>query len=125
MNGDAERAMVTGIVVTYARSVAKSRQSSLGAITGRLATPESLALRPLHAELLNRRNDLFAHNDATPWRGSTVGLAGVHVEDWESVEPTVYRHIERLAIEQRERFQARLELVEQELGRLPAYRADD
>lgn len=119
MNGDAERVMQTGMIVTYARPFAESRRSNLGAIKGKLATPESPALVPFHVELLDRRNDLFAHNDATPWRGSTVGLGGRHVEEWEPVDPAVYRAVERLATEQRERFRKRLDLIEQELGGHP------
>ena len=117
MKGNAERVLQTGIIVTYARPFAESRRSMLGAIKGKLATPDDPVLSHLHVELLARRKDVFAHNDATQWRGSIVGLSGRHVKEWAPIERSVYPHIERLAAEQRERFRRRLDGLEKELGR--------
>src|SRR5712691_9293603 len=62
MNDGAHRVMWTGLVVTYARPF--SPRNRLGVISGRLARPSD-DLRPLHRNLLDRRDDLFAHNDVT------------------------------------------------------------
>ena len=117
--GDAERVLVTGMVVTYARSFTQARGSNIGAITGTFAPPESPALQPFHQELLDRRNDLFAHNDKTQWRSDVdVGYLGVerrHVESFTPVDLYAYPPIKRLAEEQRERFTERLGAVEEQL----------
>ncbi|HEU5371532.1 MAG TPA: hypothetical protein VFU51_04000 [Gaiellaceae bacterium] len=121
MNGDAERALITGIIVTYARPFTASRGSSLGAIQGRLAEPESPALRHLHAELLQRRNDLFAHNDETEFRDELDIVAhlgdgeGRFVEAWTPVDYAVFASIERMASAQRDRFRSRIEEIAEAL----------
>jgi hypothetical protein len=59
----ASRVFWTGPVVTYARPFSKGNKA--GAIGGELDTPADASLRPLHDNLLKRRNDLFAYNDVT------------------------------------------------------------
>jgi hypothetical protein len=120
MNGDAERVMWTGLVVTYARPYVQSNR--LGAIRGRLANPKDPTLRDLHTNLCKRRSDLFAHNERTDLRGTTdvyaalrIG-AGKFVEVYAPPDPSVLPAIHRLALHQEARFQARLAEIEKQLA---------
>ena len=63
MSEDTYRVMLTGIVVTYARPYLAS--NTLGPVDGKLGKPADHALRALHKNLLERCDDLFAHNDLT------------------------------------------------------------
>jgi len=53
MNGNAERALWTGMIVSYARPFLSSNK--IGAVGGRLARPDEPVLRPLHSELKRLR----------------------------------------------------------------------
>ena len=120
MNGLAERVMWTGLVVTYARPYLES--NTLYAVTGRLAKPDDPSLRPLHADLLKRRNDLFAHNDETELREpidvyAYLGIgAGRFVEQYTPMNPEALPAIQRLAEAQRERFRERVDEIARRLG---------
>jgi hypothetical protein len=120
MNGDAERALVTGMIVTYARCYTTSY--GYGQVEGKLATPESPALAVFHKELVERRNDLFAHNDATPFRGEMdiaahLGVGeGQFVEAWTPIDAASFRSLEQLAAAQRERFRERIDAITGELS---------
>src|SRR2546421_641507 len=63
MNGDAERALWTGLVITYARPY--NGRNKVGPVGGRMGKPDDPALRPLHRNICARRDDLAAHNDKT------------------------------------------------------------
>jgi hypothetical protein len=119
MNSNAERALMTGVIVTYARPFSKTNK--IGPVEGKIAQLESPALRPLHDELVDRRSDLFAHNDETPWReamdiAAHLGTGeGENVESFAPVDCSVFRSIEQMAVEHERRFHERLDAIQVEL----------
>jgi hypothetical protein len=132
MPEEAARVMWTGLVVTYARPYITSR--GLGSVGGKLGKPADLALRTLHKNLLDRRDDLFAHNEATEHRtvadvtqrnpGHMVVLewdsergTTRFVETYVPMEFSVLPRIVELAEHQEERFLARVREIDEQLGR--------
>lgn len=73
LNGDVERVLETGLVVTYARPFTAGGVGTLG---GKHARPEAEEHRLLHMEMLARRNDLYAHSDITERREVVDAFAG-------------------------------------------------
>jgi hypothetical protein len=133
MNADAEWVVWTGLMVTYARPYGASRdRRGLGAVQGRLAKPEDETLRWLHKRICDRRNDLYAHNDGTDMRPildirEELGIDTSHYVEVRTLRGhdaddtlkgyEVLPEIARLARAQEKRFRARLDDIEEELGR--------
>jgi hypothetical protein len=119
MNDYAERALMTGVLVTYASPFSKSNK--VGPVEGEIAQLGSPALGHLHDEILSRRNDLFAHNDKTPWReamdiAAHLGTGkGEYVESHAPIDRAVFKSIEQMASEHEQRFRERLAAIEVEL----------
>jgi hypothetical protein len=119
MNGEAERVLWTGLVVTYARPF--SRGNRVGRIDEGLEVSSDPTLRDLHAELCARRNDLFAHNDLTDQRGAVdvyaeLGIgAGHFTETYAPPDPALLPAIQQLAAKQRSRFRERLDEIQRDL----------
>jgi hypothetical protein len=139
------RVMWTGLVVTYARPYLRSNK--LGPVEGELGKPAGTKFRTLHKSLIDRRDDLFAHNDLTDHR-TVVEFAphkpgawefdpnrGLNREavtlDWDpnrgpprfaesytQVEYGVLPSLVQLAEYQQERFLARVDEIEEQLERL-------
>lgn len=128
MNGDAERVMVTGLVVTYARPFSKS--NTLGAVSGQIAKIDDERDRELHKWLCSRRDDLYAHNDMTEFRGvldwyEMFGIGrGSYAEQYTSIGKAVLSRIADLAYEFERRFAMRVEEIEAELGFEVHFNAD-
>jgi hypothetical protein len=120
MNDYAGRAFWTGLVVTYARPYLRSNR--IGHVKGKLATPRDIELQPLHGFLMARRNDLAAHNDATPFRGvidlSDFGMTQgrTHAEMYNDWDPSVLPDIARLAHHQERRFTRKLDRIYKRLN---------
>jgi hypothetical protein len=121
MNGDAERALETGLVVCYARPYVRARRGA-GAIGSRRALPSEPRLRALHDALIDRRNDLYAHNDVTDLRGvedvyAALGLGGGrYAEAWRPIDRAQLPEVVALCESQRSTFRALAERIEARLA---------
>lgn len=131
MSEDTWRVMWTGLFVTYARPYLASNK--LGPVAGRLGKPADPALRPLHEKLLDRRDDVFAHNDRTDHRtvGDVTQRNPSHasvlewddergitrfVETYAEIDPGALPRLIQLANHQRERFVERVREIDEQLG---------
>jgi hypothetical protein len=124
MNGDVERVLWTGLVVTYARPFGASNK--VGAVQGRIVKLTDHMQRSLHERLCELRDVLFAHTDLTNLRETVDtakllggGISG-HVESYAPMNPDALPDIATLARELEKRFAERLEQIEPELRELSA-----
>jgi hypothetical protein len=67
INGDADEALMTGVVVSYARPF--TRRQGIGALDEGAWAPDDDAQRRLHRALILLRNRRYAHTDKTDLRG--------------------------------------------------------
>jgi hypothetical protein len=124
MNGDVERVLWTGLVVTYARPFSASNR--VGAVTGQIVKLDDHMQRSLHSRLRELRDVLFAHTDLTNLRETVdtaellgEGVSG-HVESYAPMNVGALPDIARLARELEGRFAQRLGQIERELRELAA-----
>lgn len=124
MNGDVERVLWTGLVVTYSRPFGDSNR--VGAVKGQIVKLTDHMQRSLHERLCELRDVLFAHNDLTNLRETvdTADLLGEgvsgHVESYAPMNVGALPDIAKLARELERRYGERLEQIERELAVLPA-----
>lgn len=120
INGDAERALETGLAICYARPFVSGK---VGTISAKRDLPADPHLRALHDGLIARRRDLYAHNDETPLRTvedvyALLGLgAGKFAESWRPIDRVQLPEIIRLCDEEEGKFRARAAEIEQRLAR--------
>lgn len=109
--GSLYRAVETGLVVCYARPFGATNR--VGEINKDEWAPDDPELQMVHYRLLERRDQVYAHNDETDARG-VEDLGPLFGSDFEGVYVEAYRPIDRerlpqireLAGQQERRFRA-------------------
>lgn len=122
MHGDAERALWTGMIVSYARPFLPSNKA--GVVPDRLATPRDPEQRALHGRLREVRDRIVAHNDATSARQAVkaseeLGFGTGYVEAWVPFLDEALPPVEALAEAQEAAFRKRRHEIEVELAEDP------
>jgi hypothetical protein len=104
-----DRIIETGMVVTYARPFLESNEAGIG----RTWWPTDAAERKLHDELIDLRNEYYAHAAHTPQRllENTLSILGkegrpVFAESWTELPTWKLREVANLADRQAVSFQA-------------------
>lgn len=95
MHSDAERALETGVIVSYARPFTRQK---IGQLDSELWTPADEDQARIHRALIRLRNIRYAHTDRTELRGTEDVFGSGHFgESWVPLHDDVWPRIERLA----------------------------
>jgi hypothetical protein len=118
MNGDAEDALMTGVVVSYARPFA--RRQSIGTLDRDEWAPDNERQAELHRALILLRDKRYAHTDKG-WRGVVeVFGEGIYSDVLVGIRDKWWPEIEALAEAQSRRMAALAHRLKDALGELPA-----
>lgn len=117
MYGFADRALETGVIVSYARPFTRH---GIGRLDPALWEPDDEASANLHRELIRLRNVRYAHTDKTDLRGTEdVFGTGHFSEAWASLSDEAWPRIEALALAQAVAFDALADELQGVLKTLP------
>ena len=95
MNGDADRALETGVIVSYARPFTRQGIGQLDSSVWEPASPEESSL---HHAIIGLRDIRYAHTDRTGLRGTEdVFGTGHFAEKWSELPDDAWPRIEALA----------------------------
>jgi hypothetical protein len=95
MNADAELALETGVIVSYARPFTRQ---GIGQLDRAAWAPDDEAKARLHASLIRLRNIRYAHTDKTDLRSTEdVFGEGRFSESWQPLAASAWPRIAELA----------------------------
>jgi hypothetical protein len=116
INGDAERALETGVIVSYARPFTRH---GIGQLDSGIWAPGDEQQAKLHKALLRLRNIRYAHTDRTDLRTTEeVFGEGRHSESWQPLAESAWPRIDELASLMAERFDELADALEEVLRNL-------
>jgi hypothetical protein len=117
MHSDADRALETGVIVSYARP---NTRHGNGQLDSGKWEPADASDANLHHAIIRLRNIRYAHTDKTDLRGTEDVFGGGHFsESWVGLHDDAWARIETLADQQAKAFDALADQLQNVLRQRP------